>query len=240
MNGSNHKKRVFISYSSKDRDAAERVRANIPNMFDVWFDSERVQPGSSISDEIKEGLNSSDYYVILISENAIQSSWVQVEIAAAFELAGEKRISVVPVLLQGSELPIVFKGLLYIDFRKSFASGLTALKDFLLSQVSLISDIEPRQLMLKSHDVSARKRMVCNEVLRNMSLGELRQIVTERLSLEEVEVVWFDLFERRMKDETQVQNVALSSVELIDRSRRTDVLAKLIDTLCRNYPFISK
>jgi hypothetical protein len=106
--------------------------------------------------------------------------------------------------------------------------------------VASIDEIEPRHKLLKSQDERIRQRLACNELLRHLSLGDLRYLASERLSLEEVEVVWFDLFNRRMSDEVKVRNLAISCVELIDRSRRTDVLVDLMDTLCRDYPFISK
>ncbi len=234
------RKRVFISYSWKDASAAEQVRNSIPSEFEVWFDKERIRPGEHISSAIQEGLNASDYYLLLISENSNQSAWVQREIATAFDLSQEKKLSVVPALLQGSDVPLEFKGLLTIDFRTSFADGLKKLRDFFQSQAAVIDDIEPRHLMLKSEGDTVRKRLACNEALRDMSLGDLRYLVAERLSIEDVEVVWFDLFGRRMTDEVQVRNLALSCVELIDRSRRTDVIVHLLDKLCRSFPYIGK
>ena len=240
MADAERKKHVFISYSWDDSDVADLVREIIPTQFDVWIDKKRIHPGNSISKAIIEGLNASDYFVILISEKSIKSNWVQREIATAFELSNEKKLSVVPVLLQGAQVPFEFKGLLYIDFRRSVTTGLKDLRDFFLNQEAVIGDIEPRHKMLKAQSKSVRHRLACNEFLRAMSLGEIRHLVTERLSLEEVETVWFDLFDRKMSDEVQVRNLALSCVELIDRSRRTDVLVELMDILCCNYPFISK
>jgi TIR domain len=201
---------------------------------------EQIRPGDSISKAIQDGLSGSDYYVLLISENSISSNWVQREIATAFDLANKKKLSVIPVLLKGAEVPVEFKGLLYIDFRSSVAAGIQNLREFFLKQAAPIDNIEPRHILLKSQDERVRQRLTCNGLLRQLSLGDLRYLVSERLSLEDVEVVWFDVFNRRMSDEVQVRNLAMSSVELIDRSRRMDVLVDLMDTLCRNYPFISK
>lgn len=238
--GEERKKNVFISYSWQDSSIADEVRKAIPPQFDVWFDKERVQAGDEISRKIMEGMEASDYYVVLISENSMQSNWVKREISTAFDLADSKKLSVVPLIFDSADVPLEFRGLLYIDLRKSLSSGLQSLREFFISQASAVDDIEPRHKILKSHDERTQKRMICNEILREMSLGELRYLVTERLSLEDVETVWFDIFGRRMTDEVRVQNLALSSVELIDRSRRTEVLVELMDTLCRNYPYITK
>jgi hypothetical protein len=43
-----------------------------------------------------------------------------------------------------------------------------------------------------------------------------------------------------MEDEVQVINVALSCVELLDRSRREESLDALIAAICSNHPGIDK
>jgi hypothetical protein len=207
-------KRVFISYSWKDSAIADEVRAAIPEQFEVWIDKEKIGVGDSISTAILEGLTASDYYIILISENSNSSPWVRREIALAFDLANRKNLSVVPVLLSQAEIPLEFKGLLYIDFRKSINDGLKALQKFFTSQETLISHLEPKHKMLKSESDAGRQRLKCNEQLREMSLGDLRYLVADRLAIEDVAVVWFDLFSRRMNDEVQVSSLSLACVEL--------------------------
>jgi hypothetical protein len=98
------RKVVFISYSWKDKSVADRVRESIPDQFEVWIDREQIGPGESVSKAILDGLNGSDYYVLLISENSVSSNWVKREIATAFELANKTKLSVIPVLLQGAEV----------------------------------------------------------------------------------------------------------------------------------------
>ena len=234
-----NRKVVFISYSSADRDVALEIKNNIPDEFDVWLDAEKLRPGDEISPSIQQALNGSDYFTLIISEASNRSAWVRKEIATAFELANNKKLSVVPFLLKSAPVPLEFKGLLYIDARPSLASGIKTLREFFIQQASLVSKIDPRQVLLKSDSPAVRRRLECNELLRALSLGDLRHHVSERLSIEEIEVIWFDLFHRKMSDEVQVRNVALSSVELIDRSRRNDLLVDLVDTLCRNRPNLS-
>ena len=178
------KKVVFISYSWKDQSIADRVRDSIPDKYEVWIDRERIQPGDSISNKIREGLTGSDYYVLLIGEQSNHSAWVKQEIATAFELANSKGLSVVPVLLNDVEVPFEFKGLLYIDFRESVAQGLEALQEFFTKQASIIDEIEPKHIMLKSESEPVRQRRACNEALRRLSLGDLRYLISERLNLD--------------------------------------------------------
>jgi hypothetical protein len=63
---------VFISYASEDHDIAQAVfqalQAVSGTVFDrIWtfLDSKSIDPGNEISDEIKAGLNKSDFLVVL-------------------------------------------------------------------------------------------------------------------------------------------------------------------------------
>jgi len=232
------RKIVFISYSSANQAEAKQVRDGIPNQFEVWFDEDKIKIGDDIGQSIAEGLDGSDYYVLLISEDSNKSTWVRREIATAFELANHKKLSVIPFLLQGATVPLEFRGLLYIDGRESLTHGIQKLKDFLLGQLSQVKRIDPTKLKYASENTFVQQIMNCSDLLRSLSLGDLRFRISERLTMEEIEVVWFDLFNRRMVDEVQVKNVALSAVELIDRCRRNQQFFKLLDILCRNNPNI--
>jgi hypothetical protein len=72
-----------------------------------------------------------------------------------------------------------------------------------------------------------------------MCLGDLRFHLAERLSRHEVEVIWFDVFERKMVDQATAFDVSMSCVELIDRARRENRLIDAIVAICRNHPRIA-
>ena len=223
-------KTVFISYSWKDSDLAARVCEEISKLkrFAVWIDRQAVAPGTRISEAIMQSMKGSDYYVLLLSENSSRSEWVKREISLAFDLSMEKQLTLVPMLLDSVEVPLEFRGLLYIDARTSFDAGLTKLVDFFVSQNRLTREFD-----------KPRGRGVapsCEGALGRLPLGDLRFLLTKRLTLENVKVLWFDVFNARMEDEVSTQSVAQGSVELIDRSRREDLIPSLITTICRNHP----
>jgi hypothetical protein len=141
------KKKVFISYSTKDVTLANVVRNELTAMsLNVWFDSYVIQPGQHISTQIAEGMNATDYVVVLISENSNQSDWVKREISLAFDLSQKKGLSIIPFLIDKAEVPLEFRGLLYIDGTKSIKVGLERLTDFFKAQASKAVDAVPRWL----------------------------------------------------------------------------------------------
>jgi hypothetical protein len=96
-----------------------------------------------LSDKIVEGLKGSDYYLVLLSENSSKSDWVKREISLAFDLSKNKQLALVPMLIDNTEVPLEFKGLLYVDARRSFEEGLDKLIDFFSSQIKPVFALDP-------------------------------------------------------------------------------------------------
>jgi hypothetical protein len=225
---SNSKKKIFISYSGKDKEEVLQIREAIPKEFEVWIDEE----------ETANALTGSDYYVLVISENPTQSQWVIRELSYAFELAIKKRLSIVPLLLKQAEIPFELRGLLYIDARGSLSEGIEEVAEFFNAQIRAVSSLGPPVAVRKSTPAQSRQ-LACSRALGNMELGDLRFHLSDRLGLRDVEAIWFDTFGRQMRDEVNVENPALALVELLDRSRREDLLSRLVDIICRNKPKIA-
>jgi len=81
-------KKLFISYSHKDVQTAERI-AKIHEALgiDVFFDKHRLKAGYIFSEEIFEFIHSSDTFLLCWSENAKGSDYVQKERHEAMSLA---------------------------------------------------------------------------------------------------------------------------------------------------------
>ncbi|MFL9503486.1 toll/interleukin-1 receptor domain-containing protein [Rhodopseudomonas palustris] len=232
--------KVFISYSWKDKSSAELIRNGILNIgFDTWMDVDEIEPGHSISDAIVKGLKSSDFYLVIISEQSNASSWVRREIATAIELADAKKLTPIPMLLDDAEVPIEFKGLLYIDARKSLQAGIEKLLQYLRAQEETVEQIDRRMIVRKSDDPRIRAQRECQNRLRSLVLGDLRYYMSEKLTISDIQTLWFDLFGRKMEDETAITRVSLCTIELLDRARRENYFPDLLDLICRNYPRFS-
>jgi TIR domain len=228
---------VLLSYSWKDRVRAAQVRdAIIDAGLDTWMDIDQVQPGQSISGSIVEGLRASDFYLVLVSENSNASNWVRREIALAVELADKKKLTPIPLLLDDVDVPLEFKGLLYVDARKSLQAGISDLIKYLRVQDTTIGDLDKRMVVRKSEDVETLAHRYCQEKLRTLTSGDLRFHMTDKLTIYDIRTLWFDLFNRKMEDETPIISISLCTIELLDRARRESCIPTLIDLICRNHP----
>lgn len=76
----------FISYSSKDQDFAERLHADLQNKgVRCWFAPHDLPIGAKILDGIDEAIRLRERVVLILSESAISSDWVEDEVTMAFE-----------------------------------------------------------------------------------------------------------------------------------------------------------
>jgi len=205
------KKRIFISYSHKDAEVAQFVRNQLlsATKMEVWMDHRVLVPGQPIAEAIEQGITGSDYYLLLISENSKASTWVQREIAMAFDLAQKKLISVVPLLIEKAAVPFEFQGLLYIDASKDFAPGMAELISYFSAQLTKVGTLDKRWIVRKSGDDREIMQRRCQDKLRELELGDLRYELAERLSIDDIAVLWFDVFNKQMRDETNDRTVNL-------------------------------
>jgi TIR domain/Pentapeptide repeats (8 copies) len=76
----------FISYSSKDQEFAERIHADLQNSgVRCWFAPHDLPIGRKILDGVDEAIRQRDKVVLILSEHAISSDWVEIEVKTAIE-----------------------------------------------------------------------------------------------------------------------------------------------------------
>ena len=89
----------FISYSSKDQEFAERLHADLQNKgVRCWFAPHDLPIGAKTWDAIDEAIRLRDKLLLILSENAIASDWVEDEVNKAFaEERDRKKLVLFPV-----------------------------------------------------------------------------------------------------------------------------------------------
>jgi hypothetical protein len=110
--------KVFISHSSTDKERfvthfATRLR---DNGVDAWVDSWEMNPGDSLVDKIfEEGLKNCHAMIVVLSKNSVESKWVREELNAAMVKKIEKSAKLIPVRLDGCEVPECVKHCIWQD-----------------------------------------------------------------------------------------------------------------------------
>lgn len=122
---------VFISYSHADKSFVDKLAAHlVKHNAHVWVDSWELNVGDSILNKVQDAIQDSSALLVVLSKASVQSEWCKKELSAGLmrEL-DEKRIIVLPVLLEDCEIPIFLREKMYADFRHSFDKGLSAIVD---------------------------------------------------------------------------------------------------------------
>jgi hypothetical protein len=121
---------VFLSHSSVDEEFAVRLaetlrRHGIP----VWYSPTNILGAQQWHDEIGAALDRCDWFLLILSPNAVESMWVKRELSYALQQRRfENRI--VPVLYQACDfvrLSWVLPSIQMIEFRVDFDEGCRAL-----------------------------------------------------------------------------------------------------------------
>lgn len=131
---------VFISYSHDNKDFVDLLATQLVlNKANVWVDRWELKVGDSLLQNIEKAITESSALLIILSKASIASEWCRKELTAGLtrELS-EKKVLVLPVLIEDCEIPLFLRDKMYADFRKSYDSGL---KD-VLEAVSSVTNMD--------------------------------------------------------------------------------------------------
>ncbi len=111
---------VFLSHNHKDKEFVRKLARDLEGHgIRYWLDEAEMTIGDSLIQKIREGIDSVDYFAVVLSENSVDAPWVvnELDVAMNHQING-KKIKVLPLLLDDSELPGFLVGKLYGDFKK--------------------------------------------------------------------------------------------------------------------------
>lgn len=109
---------VFISYSHNDKLFTRKLALDLRDAgHTVWIDETNISVGDSIVEKLSDAIKNVDYIIAIISSVSVNSPWVkkELELASNREL-NEKRVVLLPVLLNNVQLPGFLLGKSYLDF----------------------------------------------------------------------------------------------------------------------------
>jgi hypothetical protein len=125
--------KVFVSYSHQDKPIARRIVRFLRSYgVDAWLDERELRLGSRLDDAISLAINESDALVVVATQSAAQSQWVEREVAFARE--SRRAISIVPVYVDAVKANPSFGPYLGVDAsdRQQFAEVLVRLAEELV------------------------------------------------------------------------------------------------------------
>ena len=111
-------KKMFISYSHGDIDTVKEFVLHLSvGEFDLWIDEKDISVGDYYTTKIFSAIHGTDYYVIFVSKNSVNSRWVQAELDFAVrEKIERNRLVIIPIRIDDTEMPVLLGGMDYIDY----------------------------------------------------------------------------------------------------------------------------
>jgi hypothetical protein len=111
--------KVFISHSKVNRAEAERLaQLLLANGVPVWYDDWEMLVGHNVYDSVYDAILACDFLALLITRDALSSSWVKEELGLMRQRQIEERqVRILPLLFDDVELPLNLRGVKYADFR---------------------------------------------------------------------------------------------------------------------------
>jgi hypothetical protein len=93
----------------------------------VWVDRWELNVGESLITRIQEALQDASALLVVLSKSSVKSEWCKKELNAGLirELE-ERRVVVLPILLEDCDITLFLKEKMYADFRSNFDEGLRA------------------------------------------------------------------------------------------------------------------
>ena len=120
---------IFISYSHENKEFVDKLAMQLVHRnVNVWVDRWELNIGDSVIEKVQEAVDGASALLVILSSASVESEWCKQELSAGLlrELE-EKRVVVMPVLLEDCDIPIFARGKLYADFRSDFDIGLTTI-----------------------------------------------------------------------------------------------------------------
>jgi hypothetical protein len=117
---------IFISYSHQDKEFVDSLAKQlVREKVSIWLDRWELHVGDSLVSKVQDAIAGASALLVILSKASVESEWCKKELSSGLirEL-GEKRVVVLPVLLEDCEIPLFLRDKLYADFRTDFDAGL--------------------------------------------------------------------------------------------------------------------
>lgn len=121
--------KIFISHSSADKTFVRGLAVDLAAIgHQPWVDEWQILAGESIVEKVGAGIENADFMVVVLSKNAISSQWVENEWQAKYWTeVNEKRVIVIPVVIDDYTVPTLLRAKKYVDFRQDYTAALELL-----------------------------------------------------------------------------------------------------------------
>ena len=131
---------VFISYSHQDKNFVDKLAHNlIENNVHIWLDRWELHIGDSLITKVQDAIQGASALLVILSKRSVNSDWCKKELNAGLirELE-EKKVIVLPVIIDNCDVPLFLKEKYYADFRENYDAGFNSILEGIAKVTSLV------------------------------------------------------------------------------------------------------
>lgn len=121
--------KIFISHSSADKAFVRSLAVDLASIgHQPWVDEWEILAGESIVERVGAGIEDADFMVVVLSQSATSSQWVENEWQAKYWTeVNEKRVVIIPLIINDCTVPTLHRAKKYVDFRQDYTEALELL-----------------------------------------------------------------------------------------------------------------
>lgn len=128
---------IFISHASQDAELAHRLASDLrTNGWQIWIAPDNIKPGEKWVEAIDRGLMESGVFVLLLTPEAVASSWVKTEMNAAIGMQHRGEIRLFTLNVKPTAISALWGTYQWIAFDAGYDVGLAA----------LLGELEPQEV----------------------------------------------------------------------------------------------
>jgi len=126
------KKKIFVSYNYLDSDFANKIIMSLENRgIEVYKDS-KLQPGDYWLNQIQYHFELSDMVLVVLSFNTLKEGVSSDELRQLFKIAENRKISIIPVHIDNSPIPLILFNYQVINLTRNYEKGIESIIDKLI------------------------------------------------------------------------------------------------------------
>lgn len=124
---------LFLSHSSIDNPFVTKLANDLNKCeIDVWLDQWEIGPGDSLYDKLSNGIESSKFIALTLTQSFLESKWSSEELKQAIAREKNENVNIIlPLLIENIKLPVFLQDRIYIPFADDYYRGLAILAGML-------------------------------------------------------------------------------------------------------------
>ncbi|MFA6561170.1 MAG: toll/interleukin-1 receptor domain-containing protein [Verrucomicrobiia bacterium] len=137
-----NKRVVFLSHNSKDNPIIRRLATDLTTAgVSVWLHEQRVCAATSVAEKLAQGLVESDWFLIGLSQDAVESAWAKTELnQVLLDEVAKRGTRLLLLRLTDCKVPKLIVKHAFVDLFTSYETGLQALIKAIKAELGPVAD----------------------------------------------------------------------------------------------------